>query len=64
MKERRQKQFAVCLMLCGLSGLINSLNNIFSLGIPKWVLVILTLPALFAIIWLMVLGYRRLTGKE
>ena len=64
MQERRQKQFAVCLMLCGICGLINGLNNIFSLGIPKWALVILTLPALFAIIWLVVLGYRRLTGKE
>jgi hypothetical protein len=64
MNERRQKQFAVCLMLCGLCGLINSLNSIFSLGIPKWVLVILSLPALYAVIRLMVLGYRHLTGKE
>lgn len=64
MKERRQKQFAVCLMLCSLSGLIINLNNIFSLGIPKWVLVILTLPGVFAIGWLVWLGMRRLTGKE
>jgi hypothetical protein len=64
MNERRQKQFAVCLMLCGLCGLINSLNSIFSLGIPKWALVILSLPGLFAVLWLAALGIRRLTGKE
>ncbi|MBR4068743.1 MAG: hypothetical protein IKK08_08980 [Clostridia bacterium] len=64
MQERRQKEFAVCLMLCGICGLINGLNSIFSLGIPKWVLVILSLPSLYAVIRLMVLGYRHLTGKE
>ena len=64
MKERRQKQFAICLMLCGIGGLINSLNSLFSLGIPKWVLVIASLPAVFAALWLIRLGWRRLTGKE
>lgn len=64
MKERRQKQFATCTIVCGLCGLVTSINNIFDLGIPKWVLVLVSLPALFTAGWLIVLGWRHLTGKE
>ncbi|MBE5816064.1 MAG: hypothetical protein E7320_12865 [Clostridiales bacterium] len=64
MKERRLKQFSLCTIVCGLCGLVTSVNNIFSLGIPKWVLVIVSLPALIAAGWLMVIGIRHLMGKE
>lgn len=64
MKERRLNQFSNCTIVCGLCGLVTSVNNIFSLGIPKWVLVIVSLPALIAAGWLMVIGIRHLMGKE
>lgn len=64
MKERRLEQFSLCTIVCGLCGLVTSVNNIFSLGIPKWVLVIVSLPALIAAGWLMVIGIRHLMGKE
>ncbi len=64
MQEHRRKQFATCTLVCALSGLVTSVNNIFELGIPKWVLLIVSLPALFTAGWLMVLGIRHMMGKE
>lgn len=64
MKERRLKQFSTCTIVCALCGLVTSINNIFELGIPKWALVIVSLPAVFTAGWLIVLGIRHLMGKE
>ena len=64
MEKSRREQFATCTIVCGLCGLVTSINNIFSLGIPKWVLLILSLPALGCACWLIVLGIRHLMGKE